>query len=237
MICLTLALQAQKPSQQDNDLMREIVTRFGSMKTFAYESEINAVFPTGETDKLRTRLYMDKAGGRFFYKTDNQLSLLTPKWAFQVNHNTQTVGVFRVKAYNARNKNMPPLTALFKDNPAAAMIDTLLLRTASIRSVKNEKEITTLTLGFPEDSYVRDIVIVYNRRTAMPVTVRIRTFMADHRYPAADGKLKGTSYDVVCRNYTSSVPETVFDTQPYFTLKDGKVILKDFTKYKLTTIL
>jgi hypothetical protein len=219
-------------------LLQEAASVIRSMRQYSYETEVSVLYPDGQKDQMQTRLYMDRDQHLLFYETDEEEYLLTPDWAYQAHHRNGTASVFKVKTYNERFKDRPRLDAFFKNIPTEAFLDSVLLRVAKVESAKEHGDTVFLRLAFPDQSYIRNMQLSYNRQARVPVAIRIRTFYPDGRFPAGeDGKTKGVTYDFHCRKYTRTYPSDIFDIHKYFVVRGNRVTLKRHVNYKLVTVL
>ena len=216
------------------DLM-QVTAKLRVLKTYSYQTETEARFPNGKTDRMKTEVYMDGPGKRLCYKTNQQVLLLTGKWAFKADHRNKRASVFDVVKYNARFKEaLPELDEIFRSNLAANYLDSLVMKKAKLQSAKRSGAVVTYKLGFPPDFYIKEMTIAYNKERELPEQIRIVSFYADGR-AAKPGS--GTTYETVCKGYSKTVPEAVFDTQQYFRMAGAKVQLQQFKNYKLSAIL
>lgn len=215
--------------------LREIVNRLKDMKTYSYETVTKGVFPGGQKDQMTTTVYMDGPRKRLCYRNEHVILLLTPQWAYKVDHENKNVSIFDVVRYNKKYKEaLPELETVFKNNLAVLYLDSVLLRSGKLVSAKRKNNKGTFTVRFPAGYAVEEMVIVYNYDARLPESVTMKSF-----FPGNDGsnRSQGTQMETVSRNYTATIPESVFDTQQYFSIQRGKAILARFKNYKVSSIL
>lgn len=230
------ALSATGYAQQGTmaDLMR-VTAKLRALKTYSYQTETNARFPNGKTDRMKTEVYMDGPQKRLCYKTNLQVLLLTPKWAFKADHRNKTASVFDVVKYNAKFKNaLPELEEVFKSNLAANYLDSLVMKKAKLTSAKRTGTVMTYKLGFPDGFYIREMIIAYDEQKELPEEIRI---VSSYDKNGKASEEKGTSYETVCKGYSKTVPEKVFDMGQYFRIMGNKAQLQQYKNYKLSAIL
>jgi outer membrane lipoprotein-sorting protein len=226
---VTACAQGGNPSMAD---LRSIAAKVKALDSYSYETVTSAVFPNGKKDQMTTTVYMDRTHKRLSYKTNTEVVLLTDKWAYQANHKHKTVGVFDVVRYKAKNK-LQSLDAVFKNNITATFMDSVVLHSGKLVSSKRNGDLLTFTLKFPDGLTLEEMVIVYNTAKALPQQIITRSFFA-----ADDSGLgKGSRIETISKNYTTTVPESIFDPGQYFRVQGGKVLLSQFKNYKVTSQL
>ncbi len=215
--------------------LHAIAGQMKALKTYSYETTTNAVFPNGKKDQKVTTVYMDGGRKRLSYKTNVETLLLTDRWAYKADHRHKTVSVFNVVKYNDKYKKaLPELETVFKNNLAATFLDSVVLRSGKLVAAKKNGAMTTFRLRFPEDFSIEEMTIVYDNNRKLPESIHIKSFYAGDLSGARD---KGTRIETVSKGYTLSVPETVFNTEQYFRIQNGKVVLSQFKNYKVSSIL
>jgi hypothetical protein len=214
-----------------------IIQRLKVLRTYHYETDMHGVFPSGETDDMHRSIYMDVPHKRLCYKTSHYTLLLTAHWAYKADFIYKTVSVFNVQKYRAKYKDqLPELEALFDSTMLFnAPMDSMALATAKLASYSRKGNIGTFRLSFPEHFYIKAFVLVYNYTTGLPESVAINAFYPDSKRP--DGTVSGTTYEIKCDHYATTVPENVFDTGQYFKVANGKIILTQYKSYKIYSVL
>lgn len=231
-LCLAVATHAQGGNPTMADL-KNISAKVKALDSYSYETITDAVFPNGKKDQMITTVYMDRSHKRLSYKTNTEVVLLTGKWAYQANHRNKTVGVFDVVRYKNKNKNQT-LDAVFKNNIAATFMDSVVLHSGKLVSAKRSGDLVTFKLTFPAGLTLEEMVIVYNTAKALPQQITTRSFFAADD---SGNSTHGTRIETISKNYTATVPESVFDPGQYFRVQSGKVLLSQFKNYKVTSQL
>jgi len=235
--CILLAVTALPAPGQDASMaeFRNIMNRLKSLKTYSYETETKAVFPDGKRQTKVNTLYMDAPNKRLCYYNNYLLVLLTPKWAFKADHVKKNASVFDVVKYNDRYKEaLPEVETIFKSNLTSMFVDSVVLGAGTLLSAKKNGNRTTFTIGFPNGSPLKKMVMVYDYSSQLPESITMSAWYATGR---SGGKATGVAMETTSRNYTLSVPEAVFDTRKYFSIRQGKAVLAQYKNYKLTSIL
>jgi len=228
-LCCWLSFSA---AAQDKAAFNKVITRLKALRNYSYQTETNAVFPNGKKEKMKTEVCMDAAHRRLYYKTGSQVLLLTDKWAYKADHSNKKVSVFDVVRYNKKyKKEMPELQEVFKNGLMAVFLDSVLLKSGTLRSAKQEGSRTTYVLSFPEDALLQEMTLVYDDKQDLPERIKVRSF-----YREGQGK-KGTSIETVSSGYSLQVPEDVFHTDRYFRVEGGKVQLQQYKNYTISSIL
>ena len=234
LIVFAATATAQQPGMAD---LKAVFNRFKSYATYSFDAEMHAVFPNGKKEEMHTAVYMDKPGKRLCYTTSEQVLILTRQWAYQADHKAKCVSIFDVEKYDQKYKKyLPGLEEVFASDITSLYIDSVLLKSAKLKSSLRKAGKSTYNLSFPEGMVIKEMTIVVNDASGLPESITLRSF-----HPRSDGSWNksagGTTYEVTCRNYTNTVPDKVFDTARYFLIKGGKASLVQYKNYKLLATL
>lgn len=231
--CLCFAsVRAQDAGKQE---LKAVVARIKELRTYSYETLSKGSFPGGKQQERLSHVYMDGPGKKLCYSNEQILLLLTPKWAYKVDHYNKHVSIFDVNRYNKKNgEALPELESVFRSNLTATFLDSVLLPVGKLISAKKKGSLTTFTVKFPAGYAVEEMVIVYNYASQLPESVTSKSF-----YPGdqKNTRNKGTEIVMISRKYSLEVPAAVFNTDQYFSVRNGKPILARYKNYKVSSIL
>jgi len=200
--------------------------------TYCYTTDVRISFPNGDTDSRSRTVYMDRPRHRVGYEHEDQLLLMNEEWVLAVNKLQKTISIFRVDKYNQRYKRqLPELEEIMKVNLSALIIDSLYLNGAKVASYSRNGALGTFVVSFPATSIMQRLELVYNYETKFPERIHVVSFT-----PARRGERKGTTIDMRSSKYRRSVPDSVFDMSRYFIIRQGKVVLRQYKDYEVSSI-
>lgn len=209
----------------------EAMGHIKSLRTYSFEGESRTRFPDGRTETLHSFVAMDARQRSLLYKDDHKLVVVNPKWAFKALHKQKKASVFDLKAYQKKHgTGHAEIDGLFDAQSLTQLVDSLLLKNATIKTYKRDGNQSTFVLAFPERSPLKEAVVVFDHRTQMPHSIRFRAYYAE-------GRAGGAEIESESRNYSKALPTGTFQTAPYFQVRGGKAVLERFKNYTLTTIL
>lgn len=231
-----MPIKSIKAQEANMEGFKSCIAKLKTLNVYAYETETTAIFPDGTKDVMSTKLMMDVAQKRLFYKNDFQVMLVTSKWIYKADLLNEHIQVFNMG--NPENKKykkeLPELDEIFKSG-ASSLIDTLIVKNAQLVSAKKVGNLTTYTLSFPKTYYIKELRFVYNHKKQLPESIFIKTFQSESK--DKKGNSVGTTYEALSKNYSNAIPESTFDTLPYFQIKGNKVVLNQYKNYKVSSIL
>jgi hypothetical protein len=114
---------------------------------------------------------------------------------------------------------------------ASVFMDSVLSRYGKLLSTTKKNSLITYKIGFKEEgAALKEMTIVYNSTTQMPESIYFRM-----ENEIQNGKK--VKMEIVCNNYSTAVPPSVFDEKQYFNIVKGKPVLVQFKNYKLYSVL
>jgi hypothetical protein len=109
-------------------------------------------------------------------------------------------------------------------------MDSVISKYGKLVSTTKKNNLITYKVVFKDEgAALKDMTIVYNQATQLPETISFRLENA-----VQAGKVR---MDILCKNYTTTVPPSVFDEKQYFNIVKGKPVLVQFKNYKLYSVL
>jgi len=206
--------------------------RLKSLKTYSYEYRTLGRFPGGQKDEMLSQVWMDRAGQKLCYKNREQLVMMNPEWIFKADHGQHTASIFRISSYNKRNKDvLPDVRNIFQYDMASVFMDSVLLQYGQLLSSSVKGDLSTYRVGFSSGGPLKEVMIVYNTARQLPESIYFRT------ETKTDNQGGEIVMEIWCRNYSLTVPASVFDEKQYFSLRNGKAVLNQFKNYKIYSVL
>lgn len=208
--------------------LKPVFEKLKSLKSYSYESQTTALFPNGQKDQQHAKVYMDRLNKKLSYKTEQQLVVLNASWLFQADHEHHTASVFNVSKYDNKHKDvLPQIESIFQYDMASMFMDSVLTKYGKLLSTTQSNNLVTYKVGFRDPgAALKEMNIVYNTVTQLPEQISFKM-----ESPMQGGKK--VKMEIVCKNYNTQVPASVFDEKQYFNLVKGKPVLVQFKNYKL----
>lgn len=218
---------------QKKDALR-ILGDIVRLKSYSYKYESRVTFPNGRQDHFKGSSFVSEKLRSMYSQTDISTLLLTPAWYVQADHINKRVSVLNLAAYARKQGIKESEIDVFTKGATAAYLDTVMLQYAVVKSVKElDGRKVAIEFGFPARLYLQGVEIVYDKAHDIPVTMLIRAYQSQ----GGASKGKGTSTIVTCSGYIKEAPDKVFNADAFFRVSNGKVTMRQFKNYKLTTLL
>ncbi|KAA5532227.1 hypothetical protein F0919_15625 [Taibaiella lutea] len=212
--------------------LKPVFERLKGLKTYSFENHTKATYSNGQKQEATTKIYMDKGNKCLSYVNEGESVLLNKTWVYKASHINKTAQVFKLDAYNKRNKGiLPELQSLFKFDLSTAFVDSVLLTHGKMLSSDKKGTKVTCTLAIAGLPYIKQVIIVYDEGTFLPESIYMRT----ESPPDASGRKTVT--ETICDNYKTAVPASVFDEHQFFAIVKGKPVLTQYKNYKVYSVL
>jgi outer membrane lipoprotein-sorting protein len=212
--------------------LKPVFEKLKGLKAYSFENHTKASYSNGQKQEATTKVYMDKGNKCLSYVNEGESVLLNKTWAYKASHINKTAQVFKLDAYNKRNKGvLPELQSLFKYDLSAAFVDSVLLTHGKMLSSDKKGTKVTCTLAVVGLPYIKQVIIVYDDGTLLPESIYMRT------ESPPDGSGRKTVTETVCDNYKTTVPASVFDEHQFFAIVKGKPVLTQYKNYKVYSVL
>jgi outer membrane lipoprotein-sorting protein len=212
--------------------LKPVFEKLKAIKSYSYETQTTALFPNGQKDVQHTRISMDRLNKKLTYKSEQQMIMLNQRWLFKADHENKTASVFDVSKYDKKNKNvLPQIESIFQYDMASLFMDSVISKYGTLVSAIKANTLTTYKIAFKnEGAALKEMILVYNSATQMPESI---SFKMENQMQNG----KKVKMDIICKNYSAVVPQSLFDEQQYFHMVKGKPVLVQFKSYKLYSVL
>ena len=232
-MCVSSSAWGQSPKTDIADV-KKYLDFIRNSKGYAYQYSISAKYPNGQTDKVKGEVFADDSRKFMFNSCDAFTMIYTGKWYYKADHQSQEIAVIDLdKQYNKKYKSQLE-ESVFNNNGVNIFIDSFLLkRTSGIKKTQH-RDTTNIEISFPKEVLVRSIKITFNEKKNEIISYAMTTYQP---WPTDEfGKNKGTLTEVEYRNEVVKDPG-VYNSEKYFVVENGKVLLKKNSTYKLSTKL
>jgi len=207
--------------------VKKIADELKNIKGVAYKYDMKASYPNGQEDHLSGEVFVDENNQLLYNNSAAATMIYAQKWYYKADHRKKTVTVIDLdKAYSACDKKKMS-DMVFKNGALITFIDSVVLKSATIKKYENANDTVKVELTFPKQAQLRDISMVYDVKSKMFVSYRISVF---HATGAED---EGVLQVISCSGFRKPDDIQKYKQDNFFTIKSGKVVLKKFNKYKL----
>jgi len=213
--------------------MRKVSAFVKDANNMSYRYTLLAEFPNGEKDRLSGTSYVGK-DEKLMYNDNTQFTLLyTGKWYFKADHKEKTVTIVSLeknlnKEYKERIEH-----DIFGGGTLSYYFDSVLLKYATVRSLKKSGDSVDMELGFRPESPIKSIRMAYDAKEKILTGYRIQTY---EPWPTNEyGREKGTKQTIICDGFRKVKDNKEYKPDNFFTVKGKIAVLKKYKKYKLNT--
>jgi len=229
---------AQVSTQQRKDAL-QIMSAITAQRDYTYRYVVNGTFPDGTRDQYKGVSYVSSRLRSVYTQTGINSLLLTPAWYMQADHVNKRVSILSMDAYYKKQPaGSGPVNDMFSNNSMNAYLDTVVLKHGIVQQYEEQASgQVRFVLTFPPALYLKKLEVIYDRKKALPVKVAINAFYQEEQGGRPAKAQRGTSKEIICDQYSLQVPDKVFKTEPFFTVSKGKVVLRQFKNYKISTLL
>lgn len=198
-----------------------------------YRYSLSAEYPNGQHQKLNGISYM--SGNEKVLCNVNEINTIVynSKWYYRADHKTKNIVIVDLNKHLNKGYKSDMETDLFAGRSLRYYLDSVVLKYANVKTLKNHGDTVDIEMGFSANSQIKDIVVTYNSKSNTLISYKIRTFQP---WPTNDfGKNKGISQTMYCRDFRKIGSKDEYCPASYFVIKGQKVVLKKYKDYKINS--
>lgn len=227
--CSTAAAQAIDTAARLNKIFAELK----GLKNVSYDYTRKGEFPNGDKDELKGKVFISRDDQSLLDDCDGYTMLYNGKWMYNANHRQKTLAIMDMQKGANKKMKQEVEKQVFGGASLDAFTDSLILKKATIKKFASDgKGAEKLSLAFPAGNIIKSIYIEYDRNTATVLRYEMVVFQPVQK--TAEG-IKGLTTRIACTNFSKTIDKAVFRDDAFFTYAKGKLSLKKYTTYKLTT--
>lgn len=212
--------------------IKKLVSDLKNLRNLSYNYEMNISFPNGERDHLNGMIYQDNDDWRYFDDCDAFTMIYTKHWFYRADHRKKSLTVVNMDSdYDKRLKKATEKD-IFQNGAVLTFLDSVVLKTATIKKFNQKEGIVEITLGFPKSKLVREMEITYDGSKKMPVKYNMTVYSPFQRTPKG---VQIIETKIKCSDFNKVSNKHAYDESNYFSYKNGGVELVKFRNYKLST--
>lgn len=232
-LCVGTTCAIAQPGMEPIRKLQAVMNSFKQLKTFSYDFMVEAKYPDGTSEKMSGGIYRNEPGKILFTHNDLALSFSDSTWVYNADHTTKRVSVINKKRPSGGKTNIA--LQEYPDDLFAELIDSVIIKRAAIKSYRESNDTLYLSVDFPKMSMLpmTRLELQYNTRQQLPYSLQV--YFAQDQEPDMNGKVNTIYQKYNCYNYSRKPRK--YKAEDFFTLKNGKVNLRKYKDYKLTTAL
>jgi hypothetical protein len=211
-------------------VLQHITANLHNLKCVAYKYSMTANFPSGETDQLTGIAYMDVNNEFLFNDCDAFTMIYNGHWLYKADHRKKELTIINVAKEQKYDSKKAMKKDIFKNTALSLFADSALLSKAKIRALIEQDDVEKIELGFSHSVAIEKIDVVYNRKDSMLVSYDIYSFQPMQR--TAKG-ITGIRTKIKCSDFKIVADKSGYEEANYFSINNGKIILKKYNTYKL----
>jgi outer membrane lipoprotein-sorting protein len=211
--------------------LRNLVSDFKSLKNVSYDYEMEIKFPDGTHDRMKGNIYINNDDLLYFNDCDAFIMMYTEHWFYKADHRKKRLTLVNLdKNYNKKLKKATEKD-IFQNGAVANFLDSVLLKTASIKKVKREKDTLEIAFDFPKKSLIRALNIAYDWKNHLLVRYEMTVKQPLQRTPKG---IQVMETRIKCNDFRKSY-KTKYNENDFFSYKNGKPELKKYNNYKFSS--
>jgi hypothetical protein len=123
---------------------------------------------------------------------------------------------------------------LFQNGAISKFLDSVLLKTTVVKKIRIAGDTVNIVLGFKANQQLKSLEIISNKSTNMLVSYEFNMVIPLEK--TAKG-IKSVKLKVACSNFKRQPDWHLLNENDFFSYKKGKLELKKYNKYILSTKL
>ena len=213
--------------------LKKLVTELKDQKNFGFKYVKEAQYPNGDKDRLQGTIVMDTDDKVLLDDGDAVTMLYNGSWIYKADHRKKFISLLNLQKPANKNLRMMAEKQIFANAALDSYLDSFVLKTAAVRKFTIDKSgIEKVSFIFPAGNLIRSLEIHYNTAERILDRYEIVVFQATDQ---GSKGVKGISTKMVCSNFYRLTDKKAIEQDQFFTYKQGKVELKKYLTYKLTT--
>lgn len=213
-------------------VLTQLINNLESFKSLGYDYVMDAKFPNGDKDHIKGEAYSDNDKQFLYNNCDAYTMVYTKHWFYNADHRKKIVTVVNLDKNNNKKLKKATRNDILQNGTLTVFLDSIVLKKATIKKIKQESGITTIVLGFPKSMQIQELYLVYDTKNNFPVSYTMNVFQPMQK--TASG-IQGIKTSIKCSNFKKVTDLSVYNEHNYFSYNKGKLDFKKYNEYKLST--
>jgi hypothetical protein len=208
-----------------------LVNSFKGLKNMGYSYEMASKFPNGDNDKIKGATYINNDDWIYYNDCDAFLMLYTRRYFYKADHRKRIVTFLDMdKGYNKKQRSATE-KAIFQNGAVITFLDSIVLKTATVKKLTREGNVVEASLEFPKKALVKKFNITFDYTSNLPVNYEMTVYHPFQNTPKGVQVIEST---IRCNDFKKE-GKNQFSENEIFSYKKGKLELKKYTNYRLST--
>lgn len=198
-----------------------------------YKYSLSAEYPNGQHQKLNGTSYV--SGNEKVLCNVNEINTVVynSKWYYRAEHKTKNIYIVDLNKHLNKGYKSDMETDLFQGRSLRYYLDSVVLKYANVKTLKNHGDTVDIDMGFSGPSEIKGIMVTYNSKSNTLISYKVRTFQPWRGNEF--GKNKGISQTMYCRDFRKISNKDEYGPSSFFVIKGQKVVLKKYKDYKVNS--
>jgi len=195
-----------------------------------YDYTMEVHFPNGDKDFLKGKSYIN-IDDKIYYNDCKSFTIIyTKKWFYKADHRKKTLLIINLNKDVDKKIKKEAYNQIFKNGAINTFLDSFVLKSASIKKIKNEDSIHNVSLSFPGSSLVQKMDIEYNSTDNMLISYYMVVSQPWQRTPKG---IQSIEEKIKFDHFKKVTDKNIYNESNYFSYAKKKIELKKYKEYKL----
>lgn len=232
LIALLLSGTARAQSLDTAAELRQIGDQLRNFKNSGYDYTMEAQFPNGEKDQVKGYMYVNNEDKLLYNDCDAFTMIYSDHWLYKADHRKKTIDLVGLDKKDNKALKKSVEKDVFQNGATNPFLDSLVLKNAKIIKLKKNGDTVSVTLVFPKSKELKRMEIVYDGKNNSPVSYYASSF---RQLQSSSKAVEGTEMHIHCSNFKIITDKSLYAQDRFFSYTNGKVELKKYNNYKLST--
>ncbi|MCW3123052.1 MAG: hypothetical protein JWQ38_2544 [Flavipsychrobacter sp.] len=231
-LILLCGIAAQGQAIDTTRQLKLLVSELKGLKDMSYDYEMSISFPNGDHDHMKGVTYMNNDEWVYYNDCDAYEMLYTQKWLYKADHRKKILTIVDMnKDYNKKLKKATERD-IFKNGAVTGFLDSIMLKTAIVKRLKTVHDTLSILLEFPRASEVKEMNVVYDIKGHLPVKYDMVVY---HPWQKTPKGIQVIETKITCSSFKKVTEKGKYSEDGLFSYKTGKLELKKYKNYTITT--
>jgi hypothetical protein len=211
--------------------LKKLVSDFKSLKNMSYDYEMDIKFPDGQKDHVKGMTYLNSDDRLYYNDCDAFVMIYTQHWFYKADHRKKTLTIVNMdRDYDKRLKKATEKD-IFQNGAVAMFLDSVLLKTATIKKMMHSKDTLVMVLDFPKRTFVKTMHIVFDLKSRLPAEYDMVVY---HPWQKTPKGVQAIETRIQCSHFMKP-DKTITTERDFFSYENGRFELKKYNNYKFST--
>ena len=213
--------------------LRLVANVLKELHSISYSYTITAVFPTSESDKISGEIFFDGDQKQFYNECDAFTLWYNGSWFMRADHRKKTVSIVNLGKEINRKTRSGIEKDFFMSGAINRFVDSIVLKKATIESVKTNGDTMRFSLVFPRGFVINKLILAFD--TKAQLLTKYEMYLIQNQVNTGNAKSsKNVKTQIICSRFRKAESSDFPECAQFFAYKKGKYTLNKYKNYKLT---